>query len=911
MSDDRQPIGVIGTGYVGLVTAAGFAHLGSDVYCIDIDADKIARLEAGEIPIYEPGLAEMVAANRERLHFSTDIGVALEHARLLFVAVGTPPTYSGDADLSAVYAVVAAIPASQRHALVMKSTVPAGTGASIKRVLAEQGKEGLTYVSCPEFLKEGSAVKDFLNPDRVVIGNDGDWAGDAVVDLYAPLDAALVRTDIASAEMVKLASNAFLATKISFINEIANVCEETGADVIEVARGMGLDDRIGQKFLQAGIGFGGSCLVGDESVLVRLRGRTTLMTFERLWQRLQSDGHEVRDGVIEPHDLEVLSWIVGGAAPQFMALMCVTRREYDGEIIEVRTKTGRRIRCTADHPWIVCDAVDAGEPELVPAHALSEDDWVPLAQGRHETAQQAAVAPMFGAVEAARVHPSTVIVRLGARRAAALAARPPAERREIVAGDVTARSGEGSPTATVGLDEAGPGGRGVRDTMLGTAKNGIYAPYEVALDAAFWRVAGLYLAAGCTSFDDRNSARITWSFRRDNEQHLVDEVVAFWMRHKLHARACASATAHVVTVQSRLLGTWWTHVLGMGRNCYEQRLPDLVWDRSAADKWALLSGLWEGDRLSSVVDGGPSVILEMTTVSPELADGVLRLLGDLGVVASQRIGRTATSTKDTHWLRVSGADQVERAIALVPERDQRGVRASIARRHNLAPRGHRILGDDGTAWVRVIGTARRAFRGPVYSLEVPGTHSFVTTGGVTTHNCFPKDVNALKQLAGNSGYHFQLLNAVIEVNELQKRRVISKLQKHLGSLVGRTICLLGLAFKPNTDDMREASSLVLSARLQADGAKVRVYDPIAEEEARHLIRGVHFATGALDAIDGADAVVLVTEWDEFVNLDWDEVASRMAGELVLDGRNALDREAIAAAGLTYEGIGRGTLTSLT
>jgi UDPglucose 6-dehydrogenase len=155
-----------------------------------------------------------------------------------------------------------------------------------------------------------------------------------------------------------------------------------------------------------------------------------------------------------------------------------------------------------------------------------------------------------------------------------------------------------------------------------------------------------------------------------------------------------------------------------------------------------------------------------------------------------------------------------------------------------------------------------------------------------------------------------LLNAVIEVNELQKRRVISKLQKHLGSLVGKTITLLGLAFKPNTDDMREASSLVLSARLQADGAKVRVYDPIAEEEARRLIRGVHFAGDAMDAIAGADAVVLVTEWDEFLTLDWPAVAEAMAGRLVLDGRNALDRDAIAAAGLTYEGIGRGTLTSL-
>jgi UDPglucose 6-dehydrogenase len=423
-----EPIGVIGTGYVGLVTAAGFAELGSDVFCIDIDAEKIRRLEAGEIPIWEPGLEELVAKNRERLHFSTDIGDALANARLLFVAVGTPPTYSGDADLSAVYAVVDAMPASDAHALVMKSTVPCGTGAHIQRRFLESGKQGFRYVSCPEFLKEGSAVKDFLEPDRVVVGDGGDWAGDAVVELYAPLGAPLVRTDIRSAEMIKLASNAFLATKISFINEIANVCDETGADVTEVARGMGLDARIGPKFLQAGIGFGGSC--------------------------------------------------------------------------------------------------------------------------------------------------------------------------------------------------------------------------------------------------------------------------------------------------------------------------------------------------------------------------------------------------------------------------------------------------------------------------------------------FPKDVTALKQLAGNSGYHFQLLNSVIEVNELQKRRVVQKLMKHLGSLTGKKIALLGLAFKPNTDDMREASSLVLSARLLADGASLTAYDPVAEEEARKLITGVEFAPGALDAVEGADAVILVTEWPEFAELDLAQVADAMRGRLIVDGRNFLDPAAVQAAGLIYEGIGR-------
>ncbi len=424
----REPIAVIGTGYVGLVTAAGFAELGSEVWCVDIDAEKVRRLRAGETPIYEPGLEQLLERNRERMHFDTDLSGALAEARLLFVAVGTPPTYSGDADLSAVHAVVDAIPAAENRALVMKSTVPAGTGASLLRTFSDQGKQVLSYVSCPEFLKEGSAVHDFMNPDRVVIGDRDGWAGDAVAELYSPLQAPVVRTDIASAEMVKLASNAFLATKISFINEIANVCEETGADVVEVARGMGLDDRIGGRFLQAGIGFGGSC--------------------------------------------------------------------------------------------------------------------------------------------------------------------------------------------------------------------------------------------------------------------------------------------------------------------------------------------------------------------------------------------------------------------------------------------------------------------------------------------FPKDVDALKQLAGNSGYHFQLLTAVIEVNELQKRRVVGKLQRHLGSLAGRRVALLGLAFKPDTDDMREASSLVLTARLLADGAGVSAYDPVAEEAARELMSGITYAASPLEALAGADAAVLVTEWRELLELDWRQVAEVMAGDLVIDGRNALDPASVRAAGLQYEGVGR-------
>jgi UDPglucose 6-dehydrogenase len=895
-------LAVIGTGYVGLVTAAGFAELGSDVWCVDVDSEKIAALERGEIPIYEPGLAECVARNRERLHFSTDLAPALEHARLLFVAVGTPPTYSGDADLSSVHAVVDAMPPSDRHALVMKSTVPVGTGRSIKRIFAEQGKQGFAYVSCPEFLKEGSALQDFLHPDRVVVGDDCDWAGDAVVDLYAPLDAPLVRTDVASAEMIKLAANAFLATKISFINEIANVCEETGANVLEVARGMGLDHRIGTHFLKPGIGFGGSCFDGGETVLVRHRGRTTLMTFERLWKRLAAEHEELEEGVIEPMNLEVLSWVPGGEQPQFLPVMCVTRRDYDGDMVEVRTKMGRRVRTTPDHGWIVGDGA-GGEPRFKLAGELTTDDWVPLALGRGEEWEGTKVASLLAAAEAAELSPEKLIVRPARERIEELVRRPIDERREIFvrAGSVAARTGDVKRTGTLRYDELALAGLPIEGSTISTTKSGNWPRSELRLDEQFWRVVGLYVAEGCTG-----PTALHWTFHPDREQHLVDDVVSYWLRQGVRATVARTPTSRKVSVCSRLVRTWWIDVLGLGRTSYEQRLPDLIWEQPNSARWALLSGLFEGDGSWSLVNGGPSVIIELGTVSDELADGVLRLLGDVGIVASRRIGRARKSTKDTHWIRIAGADQIERALELVPHRDRAGALASIARQaKRIAPTGYRRLGDAmGPAWVRVVGAERKHHSGPVYSLEVPYAHTVVSSGSVTLAQCFPKDVSALKQLAGNSGYHFQLLTAVIEVNELQKRRVMSKLQKHLGSLVGKTVALLGLAFKANTDDMREASSLVLAARLQADGATVRAYDPVAEEQARRMMVGVQFADSALEALDGADACVLVTEWPEFSELDWHEVAQRMRGTLLVDGRNFVDPEVVKAAGFAYEGIGR-------
>ena len=420
---------IVGAGYVGLVTVACMAELGHDIVAMDLDADRIHLLREGGAPIYEPGLTELIAANRQRIEFTTDPTYAYKAGEFIFVCVDTPPTYSGDADLSRIWQAVDNLPPDEgEHVLITKSTVPVGTGALVQAELAQRGYNHISYASNPEFLREGTAIADFMHADRLVIGAADPGVAERVARLYQGIDCPVLATDVASAEMIKYASNAFLATKISFINEIANVCEATGADVTVVAQGMGMDHRIGPHFLQAGIGYGGSC--------------------------------------------------------------------------------------------------------------------------------------------------------------------------------------------------------------------------------------------------------------------------------------------------------------------------------------------------------------------------------------------------------------------------------------------------------------------------------------------FPKDVSALKQIAGNSGYHFQLLNAVIEVNELQKRRVIGKLKRYLGDeLRGKRIALLGLAFKPNTDDIRQASSIILAGRLLAEGAQVTGYDPVAMENIRALLPTMACAPSAMATLEGADACVLVTEWDEFLGLDWALVKQSMARPIVIDGRNFLDGTALTKIGFTYEGVG--------
>ncbi len=281
-------ISVIGSGYVGLITGACFAEFGLNVTCVDNDEKKIKSLKKGKVPFYEPGLEELIHRNIKvkRMHFTTDIGKAVDSSLVTFIAVGTPPRGDGSADMKYVEGVAKEIASHIKSykVIVTKSTVPVGTGEKVRKIISRNLKEHVDFdvVSNPEFLREGAGIEDFMRPNRVVIGASSDQAVAIMKDLYSPLyliEAPIVITDVKTAEMIKYASNAFLATKISFINDVANLCENVGANVQTVAKAMGLDRRIGPKFLHAGPGYGGSCFPKDTLALLQI-GKENNMTLE-------------------------------------------------------------------------------------------------------------------------------------------------------------------------------------------------------------------------------------------------------------------------------------------------------------------------------------------------------------------------------------------------------------------------------------------------------------------------------------------------------------------------------------------------------------------------------------------------------------------------------------------------------
>jgi UDPglucose 6-dehydrogenase len=349
---------VIGSGYVGLVTGACFAEFGVQVRCADNDAEKVARLQQGEVPIYEPGLDEIVERNlrQGRLSFTTDTAEAVRHSLVVFIAVPTPPLPDGSTDLSAVEAVAREIGRTMDgyKVLVTKSTVPVGTGDKVRgwvnEELAKTGRAaGFSVASNPEFLREGAAIGDFMRPDRVVIGTDDEQATAILKDLYRPLyliETPVVITDLRTAELAKYAANAFLATKISFINEVANLCERVGADVHSIARAMGLDRRIGPKFLHAGPGFGGSCFPKDTRSVAHF-ARSAGEPFEIVEAVMRVNDRQrerMVDKIVEALDGELRDRTIGVLGLSFKPETDDMREAPSVDIIQALLERGAHIR---------------------------------------------------------------------------------------------------------------------------------------------------------------------------------------------------------------------------------------------------------------------------------------------------------------------------------------------------------------------------------------------------------------------------------------------------------------------------------------------------------------------------------------------------------------------------------------
>jgi UDPglucose 6-dehydrogenase len=911
-------IAIVGTGYVGLVTGTCFAETGHEVVCVDVDAKKIDTLRKGGIPIYEPGLEELVHRNvrERRLSFTTSYAEAIPGADVAFIAVGTPPGETGEADLSYVLSAAGQIGASMTGYLVVvdKSTVPVGSAEKVAETLRKVTSHPFDVVSNPEFLKEGAAIDDFMRPDRVVVGVASERARSVMSELYSPFVRAeqpILFMDLRSAELTKYAANAMLATRISFMNEMAALCERLGADVDQVRRGIGSDKRIGHPFLFPGVGFGGSCLAGAETVLARHRGRTRLVSLEGLFDALEAaTGASVPDAAaIVPPDLEVLAWRPDGKSA-FCRVAAVTRRPFEGEAIEVRTKMGRRVLCTPDHPFVASDRSGAAS-SVKRADELTSSDWLPIAVGTavgEVERREPQRLDLLSAVPLAGLEPANVIVHPSSEQGLRLAAMGPSAVRAAIAPLAHPRRYHRAydvlRSGALRLPELRATGLSLKGARLSTVKNGTRVPAEIAADESFWRVVGLYLAEGHCSADGARR-RLHWSFHPTKEVALANEVAGYWHGLGVKADVRRGTTALNVSVSSRILSAFWIDALDLGADCYEHHLPDVIWSEPAAHKRALLAGLWRGDGSWSLVNGGPSVVLEWGSVSRALADGVLRVLGELGIVARLKVGRVAKSTVDTYWVVVAGADQVLQLLDFVSPSDRARIRRSIGQQQKrVAPTGY-ARGSAG-AFVRVTGEERRPFRGSVYSLEVPDAHTFVTTGGLAVHNCFPKDVRAVMTMARLVGLDFDLLRSVERVNERQKRWLVEKAAKHFGTIAGKTFGVWGLAFKPKTDDMREAPSITVVEGLLGNGAKVRAHDPVARQVASKLFDGrpIEFTDEPYGAAQGADALLLLTEWNEFRQPDFARLRRIMKQPVLFDGRNVWDGAKARAAGFTYYGVGR-------
>lgn len=896
---------VIGTGYVGLVTGTCFSDMGNCVTCVDIIPEKVERLTEGILPIYEPGLKEMVERNVRagRLQFTTSYAQGLDAAEFIFIAVNTPTDNNqGGADMSYVERAACSIAEHLDHyaIIINKSTVPVGSGDVVTRIIGKhlaRPELRFSVVSNPEFLAEGSAVADFQNPDRVVLGSSDPEAANKVATLYLPLRAPIVITDLYTAEMIKYASNAFLATRISFINEIAQICERLGADVKEVAAGMGHDRRIGKHFLNAGLGYGGSCFTAQETVFALNSPNIAAEPIETLFARHGTPWQGETVELVQPQGQHVLAFDLSTGQPVLAEVLAVTRRPYTGTMVTITTRLGRTLQVTADHPVVVyteqqCTILPASEiapgdqlMALCTLPAVRQATQLSLIQRLQDSALAAHVSvwPVdHAALQSARHATPALLVDME---------HPPCLPLPLFC----ALSQQGV------LDLPA---EGLRLSCGENPQTGI--PAVLPVDADLLRLCGYYLAHGESLPADCSALRFT--FQAEEAESCADlQHILQGLGRRFLSERCGQA--QIITVSSRLFAWLLQDALGCGTDPQHRTLPRLALNVAPHLRLELLRGVFSDTRTLRVVYNERQFLLEYTTPSKALTDGVTLVLQTLGVLPA--LSQRQSQTSPTYVLQVQEPAQV----ALLKD---------ALSSHNRARLQQIVSGEQPVrqvseeehhgpfATLTVCEVARQEVETTVYSMET-STGTLIAASGLISHNCFPKDVRALAHMADEAGLHPQLLRAVMDINHDQRRVVMNKLTSILGSLRGCKIGVLGLAFKPNTDDMREAPSVDIIRWVINQGALVQAYDPVANETGRQELEraGVHmelvtFCADAYAVAQGTDALVVATEWNEFKSLNMLEIRDSMRRPIVIDGRNLYEPAMMHSLGFIYRGMGRGT-----
>jgi UDPglucose 6-dehydrogenase len=912
-------VSVVGSGYVGTTIAACFADLGHEVVTVDIDEDIVAAINDGEAPIHEPGLDPLVSAyGGNRLRATTDYDVIRE-TDVTFLALPTPANDDGSIDLGAMKAGAESVGEALAgkdgyHLVVVKSTVVPGTTEDVLRPLIEEasgktaGEEFGVAVN-PEFQREGTAVDDFMEPDKIVLGipgrepgarqteSDGadgdDRALDLLAELYEPLvvqwDVPVVETGLREGEMIKYANNAFLAAKVSLINDLGNICKEYDIDAYEVADAIGMDDRIGEQFLRSGVGWGGSCLTGDQRILIRDSEEAELTTLATFYDWYATEG--------ALDEVSVLSCDESGEF-SFKPVQAATRRTYDGNLYRIQTKMNKEVQVTADHPMLT---VGEGGLTVEPARELTEGDQVPvqndLPSNPVESFDLIEFVDNSGKFDTERVYvkPSFELDAIKDELRTQLA-----EYNDRFSYDKVhefTRNNYLKLDTFLEFEDELPLDRA--DLSLYTTVGGgqTYVPAILDADEEFWRFIGYYLSEGHINEDDSSRGsttrqRIFLSFHPSDEQEYVDEVEAYLENVGIRYRTETKETTTQVEVSSRVLAHFlrW---LGCGTGSYSARVPDTAYQEPPEHKKALLSGLFRGDGYIEYTSHSNAVVYDYGSVSEDLIQGMQYLLHSLGIVPSYKTSQSKKSTQLAHFLRVSSKRQVAALKDMFLPAERKKIEARLDKTADIEPIGHTVGDDFTTVPINEIEVLEDETE--VYSLEVGDNHTFVTTDGLVVHNCFPKDTSAIAQHAREAGYEPRMLEAAIEVNDRQPERLLSLLDEHV-DVAGKRVAVLGLSFKPGTDDIRNSRAIPVIEGLQERGAAVVAYDPVATESMRERFPDVTYAESAAAALDGAYGAVVVTDWDEFTTLD--EAFDAMAEQVVVDGRRVVRRR----EGITYEGL---------